>query len=461
MIPLTQLVGEFIAGMSYAKLPPDAVATARNGLTDLAAVTILGRDMPVVRVLKSMATTLRRGGEACVCFTTEGASAVEAALISGAAGHALDYDDIGIGVHPAHPSVVLGSAVLAEGEALGRSGRDVLAAYVTGYEVWVELGRRDRVPQHVKGWHPTGTFGAIAAAAACARLRGLDARRAANAVAIAASQAGGIVANYGSMTKPFHAGRAAQVGVYSARLAAAGMTASADTLENRKGFLQAVSPKGEVDVDSPPEFGRTWWILRHGLGFKLYPMCYGTHRALDGMLGLVREHDFAAADVAEIEVEMGPVQLVSLVNHDPRTGLEGKFSAEFAMAMAVIARRATLADVCDDFVQRADVRALMQKVRITIVEGADTAGPDGSPRDRIIVTLKDGRRLERWLDYPRGHPLRPVGADVLWTKFSDCVRGALGANDARRLFDRLQSLERMEAFAELPRVEADAPAFAQ
>ena len=460
MMPLTRLVGEFIAGMDFSALPQAAVAMARNGLTDLAAVTILGRDMPIARLLRAMATTAQRGGEARLCFTKEGASAVEAALINGAAGHALDYDDIGIGVHPAHPSVVLGSAVLAEGEALGRSGRDVIAAYVTGYEVWVELGRRDRTPPHVKGWHPTATFGAVAAAAACARLRGLDARRAATAVAIAASQAGGIVANYGTMTKPFHAGRAAQVGVFSARLAAAGMTAAADALESSKGFLQAVSPKGEVDVDSPPAFGGAWWILRHGLGFKLYPMCYGTHRALDGMLALVAAHDVAAPDVAEIEVEMGPVQLVSLVNHDPTTGLEAKFSAEFAMAMAVIVRRATLADVTDAFVQRPDVRAMMQRVRVTVVEGADTAGPDGSPLDRIVVTLKDGRRLERRLDHPRGHPQRPVGADILWTKFDDCVRGALAENDARRLFDRLQSLDRMESFAELPRIEAGVPALA-
>jgi len=454
MASLTRQVGEFVAGMEYRALPAAAAAAAKNGIADLAGVTILGRDMPIVRILKSMATTLRpRGGEARITFSTDGASAVEAALINGAAGHALDYDDIGIGVHPAHPSAVLATAVLAEGEALDRTGQELIAAYVTGYEVWVELGRRDRTQHHVKGWHPTATFGAVAASAAAAKLRRLDARRAAHAIGIAASQAGGIVANYGSMTKPFHAGRSAQVGVFSARLADAGMTAAANALESPKGFLYAVSPKGEVDVESEPEFGRSWWILRHGLGFKLYPMCYGTHRSLDGMLALVREHDVRADDVASIEVEMGPVQLVSLVNHDPQTGLEGKFSEEFAMAMAVIARRASLAEVNDAFVQRPDVRAMMRKVRINIVEGADTAGPDGSPRDAIAVTLKNGRRLERLLDYPRGHPLRPVGSDVLWEKFADCVRGALAEGDAQRLYERLQGLERVESLSLLPRVE--------
>jgi 2-methylcitrate dehydratase PrpD len=454
MQPLTRLVGEFIAGMDYAALPQGAVAAAKNGIADLAAVTILGRDMPIARLLRGMAHVTQGGGEARLAFGADGASAVEAALVNGAAGHALDYDDIGIGVHPAHPSVVLGTAVLAEGEALGRNGRDLIAAYVTGYEVWVELGRRDRTPPHVKGWHPTATFGAVAAAAAAARVRRLDARKASAAVAIAASQAGGLVANYGTMTKPFHAGRSAQVGVLSARLADAGMTAASNALESPKGFLNALSPKGEVDVETPPEFGRSWWLLKHGLGFKLYPMCYGTHRALDGMLDLVRGQDVAPQNVEEIEIEVGPVQLVSLVNHDPKTGLEAKFSLEFALAMAVIARRASLADVTDEFVARADVRAMMRRVRITIVEGADTAGPDGSPKDRIVLTLKDGRRLERALDHPRGHPLKPIDSNTLWEKFADCVAGAMAPADARRLYDRLQNLERMESFAELPRAGA-------
>jgi 2-methylcitrate dehydratase PrpD len=454
MQALTRLVGEFVERMDYAALPGDAVAAAKNGITDLAAVTILGRDTPIARLLRSMGHVTPKGGEARLAFGHDGAGAVEAALVNGAAGHALDYDDIGIGVHPAHPSVVLGTAVLAEGEALGRPGSAIVAAYVTGYEVWVELGRRLAKPPHVKGWHPTATFGAVAAAAAAAKLRRLDARRASHAVAIAASQAGGLVANYGSMTKPFHAGRAAQVGVLSARLAEGGMTGAGNALESPKGFLHAVSPDGGVDVETPPEFGRNWWLLKHGLGFKLYPMCYGTHRALDGMLDLLGERDVAPNAIERIEVEMGPVQLISLVNHDPKTGLEGKFSLEFAMAMAAIARRATLAEVTDAFVMRDDVRAMMKRVAIRVSESADPVGPDDPPRDRLTLTLKDGSRLERKLDFPRGHPSKPISAEALWRKFADCVKGALPDRDAQRLFERLQSLERLESFAELPRASA-------
>lgn len=454
-VPLTRLIGEFAAGLRFEAIPPEAVAIVRNGVTDYAGVAILGRDTPVVALMKSMSSVSAAGGESRVCFSTDGAPAAEAALINGAAGHAFDYDDIGIGAHPAHPTVAMAPAILAEAEALDRPGSAIVAAYVAGYEVWGELARRDR-PHHTKGWHPTGVFGSVAAAAAVANLRGLDASRAAHAVAIAASQAGGLVANFGSMAKPFHAGRAAQAGVVSARLAEAGMTASADAIEHPLGFLNAVSPAGKADLDADPILGKSWWILQHGLGFKLYPMCYATHRALDGMLDLVGEHGFGPGDVAGVEVEISTSQAANLANHDPRTALDAKFSGEFAMAMAIVAGRATMAEVSDAFVRRDDVRALMKKVRLTVIEGAGEDRPSAPPDDRVIVSLEDGGRLERKLDHPRGHPTKPVGADVLWTKFADCVRGAMPEARARQLFDRLQALDGLGSVAELPPVDASA-----
>jgi 2-methylcitrate dehydratase PrpD len=453
MFPLTKSIGEFVSGMRYEAVPRDALAMIRNGFADYAGAVILGRDEPIARLMKSFSQMTPGGGEARVCFSTDGVPAGEAALINGAAGHALDYDDIGLAAHPAHPTVVLASAIFAEGEALGKSGPEMICAYVTGYEVWGELAIRDEVAHHVKGWHPTGTFGAIAAGAACARLRGLDATKAAHAIGIAASQAGGIVANYGSMTKPFHAGRAAQSGVTAARLAEAGMTASADAIENEKGFLKAVSPEGNVDLESAPNWHETWWILRHGLGFKLYPVCYGAHRAIDGMLAMIGETPFQAGEVESITLQMGENQVVSLVNHDPQTGLDGKFSGEFAMATAIIAGRVSLAEVTDAFIGRADVRALMKKVTMETDPARDFKAAGEQPGDHLIVELSDGRRLERALTYPRGHPNRPVGADKLWAKFADCTRGALPEASARALFDQLQALDELGSLGELPLIE--------
>ncbi|OFZ73757.1 MAG: hypothetical protein A2W04_02570 [Betaproteobacteria bacterium RBG_16_64_9] len=231
------------------------------------------------------------------------------------------------------------------------------------------------------------------------------------------------------------------------------MTASADALEHKQGFLNAMSPAGEVDLDTPTRFGRHSWLITEGLGFKLYPMCYGTHRALDGVIALAHEHDVAPADIAEICIEAGEVQLANLVHHDPQTALDAKFSMEFAVAMALIARRATLAEVKDSFVQRADVRALMKKVRIRLVSQPD-AGRNRVSGDGVIVTLNNGKTLERRFDLPLGHAERPVGADALWVKFADCTRGALSEAQARSFFDLLQRLDTVDSIAEFPVLEA-------
>jgi 2-methylcitrate dehydratase PrpD len=449
------MIGEFIAGLRHADIPAPAVRTVCNGFTDVSACMILGRDTAVVDVLKRTLGVVPGDGEARICFSAKGASAMDAALINGTAAHAHDYDDIGIGVHPAHPSAVLAPAILAEAQVLRCTGREMIAAYVAGYEVWGELARRDAQPHHLKGWHPTGAFGALAAAAACAKLRGLDAGRASHAVALAATQASGLAANFGSMAKPFHAGRAAQVGVFSARLAAAGMTAASDVIEQPKGFLYAVSPRGAIDVESPPIFGQQWWLVSHGLGFKLYPMCYGAHRSLDGMLRLAADHDVDPAEVTDIETEMSPNQQLNLVNHDPQTATAAKFSAEFALAMAIVARRATMAELTDDFLHRADVQALMKRVRITTIPGVGDDRPTTPPADRITVTLRDGRRLQRKLDHPRGHSEHPLVGDELWMKFADCVCDALPPVRSRELFDRLQALDRLGSVSELPSINED------
>src|SRR6202790_2520896 len=281
---LTQELGRFVANLSFERLPPEAVEIARTGFIDTIATMIAGAHDPAPQLLRKGLQPAT--GAASLYFSGERAPAPEAAWINGTAGHALDYDDVA--ALRGHPSTVLVPAILAEGEALGASGRDMLAAYVAGYETWAELARRDPGHHHRKGWHPTGIFGPIGAAAACASLRRLDAPRATCALALAASQSSGIMANFGTMTKPFHAGRSAHSGLMAARLAEVGFTASADALEHPQGFLSAVSPEGKADRDGPtPGLGAEWQIVKQGLSIKKYPACYCTHRALDGMLELL------------------------------------------------------------------------------------------------------------------------------------------------------------------------------
>src|SRR6266571_5290608 len=274
---LTRSLGSFAASLKYDALPAKAVEAVRLGFTDCVAVMMAGLPEPVLRIVTAIMVRTDPKGEARICLGRERATAIDAALANGVAAHALDYDDVALA---GHPSTVLVPAILAEAEAVGADGRAAVTAYAAGYETWARLVERDPDPYHRKGWHPTAVIGPVGAAAAIANLRRLDAAQATAAIGIAASMSAGVVANFGTMTKPFQAGRAAQSGIIAARLAAAGMTASDDAIEHAAGWLNAISPHGRVDRDTPIEdLGRAWRITEKGLNVKKYPMCYATHRA--------------------------------------------------------------------------------------------------------------------------------------------------------------------------------------
>ncbi|MHA1567933.1 MAG: MmgE/PrpD family protein, partial [Alphaproteobacteria bacterium] len=362
---LTQELGAFVAGLDNEALPPEAAEVVRMGVIDTVGVMTVGQIEPGPGILLATLRAAKEAPESRLFLGTERISAPLAALVNGTAAHVLDFDDVAMPLG-GHPSTVLVPAILAEADALPEvSGADMVAAYVAGYEVWAELVPRDKDAHHSKGWHPTSIFGVLAAAAACARLRRLNARKAANALAIAASEACGVIANFGSMTKSFHAGRAAQAGLEAARLAANGMDGSMDAIEHPGGFLAAVSPGGRTDLESPATaLGKNWRIVAHRLDIKKYPMCYCVHRSLDAALDLLTESPVKAEQVTRIEARIGKLASEILRNHLPQTGLEAKFSIEFAVASAVIAGRAGLAQLSDSFVGRADVQDMMSRVEV-------------------------------------------------------------------------------------------------
>ena len=445
-IALTTGLGTFIAGLRYEDIPKDAIPVIHTGFTDCIGVMIAGRCEPPAQLLK--AALAPPPGESTLLFGAGTAPAPEAAWINATAAHALDFDDV---AQRGHPSTVLVPAILAEAQAIGATGRQMVLAYAAGYETWAELVRRDADGHHNKGWHPTGIFGAIGAAAACASLRGLTGEQAAHAIALGASQSAGIMANFGTMTKPFHAGRAAHAGVISARLAASGFTAALDALEHPQGFLSAVSPAGRIDVDSPVEAGRIWKLSKDRLSVKKYPLCFCTHRALDGMLDLLKQNPLDAARVARVNVITSRRNTTILRNHRPQTGLEAKFSMEFAMACAIVAGRAGLTELTDDFVRGGEIQSLMQRVSVTPDDREDPAAPGYTPDDLVTVETDGGKRIEsRKITTVRGGPQEPLEREELWAKFDDCLRvGATGV-PARPLFDTLMSLDQLAHVSRVP-----------
>src|ERR1700760_652897 len=269
---LTKTLGQFVADLSPNRLPDEAVRIARLGFIDCIGTMIAGRREDCVRIMQQVLAPA--DGPATLTFGPDKGPAPEVAWINGTAAHALDYDDVGL---RGHPSTVLVPAILAEGETLGSTGAEMVVAYVAGYETWAELFKRDTGLLHQKGWHPTGLYGAVGAAAACAKLRTLDAETSAIPIALGASPSPGLMSNCGSMTKPFHAGKAAHAGIMAARLAEAGFTANTDALEHPQGFLHAISPTGTDDRAGDTRAGAGWPILSQGLGIKKYPTCYCTH----------------------------------------------------------------------------------------------------------------------------------------------------------------------------------------
>jgi len=453
MTSLTQTLARFASDPPFSQTPDDAARIIRTGIIDTVATMIAGRNEKVVQIVRQHVEARRSdAAESSVLMSGQRLPAQDAALINGTAAHALDYDDVAL---QGHPSTVLVPALMAEGEALEAAGADLLRAYLVGYEVWAELSSRDADSHHLKGWHPTAVFGTVAATAALCCLRRLSIEISRNAIALSASMAGGLVANFGTMTKPFHAGRAASAAIEAVHLSMCGMTAAPDAIEHHAGFLAALSPKGNLERDRPADnLGRTLRILEAGLSIKKYPMCYATHRVIDAIIALARKEDIGPDDASSVHATIGAAQASMLRNHAPKTALEAKFSLEFAAASALVARAVGLAQLTDGFVTRDEVRKAMGKVEISTVQTKCPIEPVFAFSDRVRIQLRDGRTLDSGeIRFARGNAKLPLREGELKAKFLDCAAGCAEI-DAGALYDRLAGLESASNVRGLARPEA-------
>ena len=443
-VRLTHDLGRFISNLRYTDIPREVISRVCVAFTDCIAVTIVGAREPAPQLLRSV---LAPGGDESTFIGGAGrASAMDAAWVNGTAAHALDFDDDA--QRGGHVSAVLVPAVMAEAEAVGASGEQMVVAYAAGYETLAELIWRDPGQHHEKGWHPTGVFGAVAAAAACASLRRLDPEKSAMAVALSASQSAGLIANVGTMTKPFHAGNAARSGLVSARLANAGFSAADDAFEHSPGFLKAFSPGGPIDLDTPVRAGQEWRLCgSNRLSTKQYPLCYYTHRVIDGTLDLLQENPVRASDIERITVSISPRNATILRYHLPQTGLEAKFSIQFAVVAPIIAGQPGLSELTDEFVRKPEVQALMKRVMVMREERDDPDLPGYAIYDQVVIEMRDGRRIESArVNKIRGGPDLPLSRDALWAKFESCVEQGDARMPSRKMFDALMALD------ELPRI---------
>jgi 2-methylcitrate dehydratase PrpD len=447
MTSLTLSLADFVVGLQLDRVPERACTIAKTGMADCYGVMVAGSADPFRALVAAETASDGAGGRAALVPSGERRRVEDAALVNGVSAHILDYDDVALG---GHPSAVLLPAILAVGQVSGSSGAQMLAAYLAGYEVWAELMCREPTPLHEKGWHPTAVRGVVAAAAACAKLRRLPADRCATAIAIAASMACGLVANFGSQTKSLHVGRAAQSAVVASRLAEAGATASLDALEHPSGFLAAFSPRGQAELTRPFQTDdREWRILEYGLSIKRYPLCYAAHRVIDGVLALRQKHSFSSRDVEQVQISTGETQMLMVRNHSPQSALEAKFSMEFAVAAALIAGKVGFEELSDEFVATPAVTDIFGKISYEVTK--ETMNGSGlAVFDAVTFVLRDGTQIGGDKLYvPKGNHRDPLSLDQLWAKFADCVGAAYSRDEARGQFDMLINLEDLADVDEL------------
>jgi len=430
-----------IATVTWAGLPVDARHWAKVAIMDTVGCILAGANEPCARIAAQVASIGGANGPCVVFGTQHRVGPMDAASINGTAAHALDYDDCSdtLGGHPSAPIL---PALFALAETRGANGRDLIAAYVAGWETETRIARGVNFHHYEKGWHPTATLGVFGATAACARLMGLTVEKTARALALAATFSSGLKANFGTMTKPLHVGQAARNGLYAALLASEDFTSSIDAIEHRQGFMRVFNGEGNFVINPiVGEWGSPWDIVDPGLTIKQYPCCGSTHPAVDAMLMLVRENDLTPAMVTRIESQTHPRRLAHTNRPDPRGALDAKFSVQYCLARALVSRQVLIEHFEDGSYDEPEVRTVLKRVVSSAwpdrkMELSEHFGAD------VQVTLTDGRVLTKSVSRPLGRgPTIPLPPELLRGKFIDCARRALPAEAAHRLYGMLNMLE--------------------
>ena len=439
---LTSRIAEYITTTGLEDFPPDAIDAAKAAIIDCLGCALAGSREPLADVLCDYITGLGGVPSSTVIGRGFKTNSLEAALINGAMSHALDYDDVTF-ITKTHPSAALIPGALPLAEEIEAVGSELLLSYLVGFEVACAVG--DAIsPAYFDdlGWHPTGPLGTLGAAAAAARLLRLDPEQTAMAVSLAASQASGLRQNFGTMTKPYHAGAACRAGVNAAKLVQAGFTASANALEGRFGFMRAFSGGSGYDPDrAAASLGSRCFLVESGIEIKKYPCCGSAHLALDATTLMLQRESFSADEVDRIDVLVDFDPPRSLIHSRPTGGLEGKFSMQYCLAAEIIDGRVGLATFTDEQVMRTEAQDLIPRIEMRRHPGYEGRTSWTEAHNRVEVHLKDGRVLSERADRATTGALRGVSRDDVRTKFLDCAAAVLSNRDAETALGMLDSLE--------------------
>jgi 2-methylcitrate dehydratase PrpD len=467
----------FIAGARLNDMPEMVFGQAKMAMLDWFAALLLAFAEDRDSIEPLLRTAKRLGGRRTASVVGERfmTSPAWAALVNGYAGHLLDYDETTPPVR-SHLTACVFPAVLAMGEEKGATGADLLEAYIIGYEVAIRIGEAMTPGWMQEGWHGTPIFGIFGAAAGCGRLEGLSPDEAAHALGIASSMASGIATNFGTMTKPLHAGQAAKNAVLAALLAKEGVTASVEAIE---GFFQAHSWSSPAKAEALQKLGNPWAMETKGtINPKLYPCCHGLATTIEYGIIFKEKYGLTPGEIEEIEIYSAPKALSAMHSRRyadtgedidwryegpprqlapgiPATGKEAKFSKEYGFAASFLHGAPESRDFTDDAVRKADVQGLMKKIKVfhdCELDKISYRYPEGDwpYGERFVLRLKDGRTIREEQIFVLGAARRPLSMEHVRKKFRTCASAA-GFPDwhMELLIDSVAEIERAGSISEL------------
>ena len=452
---LTKYVSEFVVNAKFADLPPDVLELSKKSILDGFGLALAGSVSEHRHAVLEYVRALGSNGQASVIGTPLKSAPRFTAFANGVWIHADDFDDTQLAVAKdrvygllTHPTVPVLPPVFALCETRRRSGKDLLLAYNLGVEVECKIAEAISPRHYGDGFRSTGTLGSFGSAVGCAKLLGLDAAQTTFALGIVAAEAAGLRENFGTMTKPFQAGHAAENGTVAADLAALGWTAAPNILEARYGWFSAAGGGSDPSAILN-RLGAPWTFHSPGISIKPFPCGSLTHPAMWEFLTLVKQHDVKPADVDRIDLGGNSRMISTLLHHRPQDGLQAKFSMEFAIAVLLLERKAGLAQFQTAVVQRPDVQEWIRRVNYYVDPEAEAAG-FARMTSIIKIHLKNGTVLTGRADMAKGSPSNPMSFEEAADKFSECADFAQWPRaKAATIIEAVKSLERAPDMAQL------------
>lgn len=443
-------ITQFIVTTRFEEIPSPVIGRAKELVLDCAGVMIAGSMHPAMDIIIELIHEMGGTGQASVVGKGMRTNVSLAAFANSTMAHVLDYDDTSRSMRDGHPTAPVLPAVLALGERGGASGKKIVEAYILGSEVEMKIGS-SVIPAHAdKGWHTTGTLGSLGAAVAAARILGLDVARTRAALGIAASEAAGIIQNFGTMTKSFHSGAAAQHGIIAALLAKKGFTASIHALEGKAGFYDVLCDGGMDNVARISEcLGNPYDLVLPGVDIKRYPCCSSAHGAIEGVLQLAREHDLRPEAVEHIRVGVSYKVPNVLAYRSPETDLEARSSMHFCVAVTFLEGKVTAEQFTDRNLADPRVHDLMRRVEMYIHPDLQTRESLAHEFTSVTMCLRDGTEYSVKIEKGQGSLSAPLEGEEVVQKYRECAQSSLTREGVERSLKMIQDLENLRDIREL------------